>query len=331
MHCSNNRGQLTIQNCDIESAADDLVNINTLTDFVQSKPGGTNEVLISPCDFTYKGQAMQNGDTLMFFNPSTEAELGTAIANMSSNSWNSSTLICDVTLSGFSSGFSLANLTASGTDLSASQVLNTNEETPNTVIQNNTFKPVCRNALLTRFNGGTISNNTIYGDNGGVCGINMAYCHPEGPWPANTATIYIDKNTITGMSGTNAAGIEVLNDTDGQTMQGNIVIESNSISMMDGFGILLYRANNITLTQDGTGDGNNSITMDSSCPNLNDICMYIYNGININIAYMTLTDPRAVNCGAAIYASSTNKNNVTIDQTHFVTSLHSGVVAYLHS
>lgn len=194
LHLMNIRGNLLIENCEVEAPGDDCLNIGTLMErIVEVSREDPKAMTLCTTDNRYYHYTIRKGDHLQFLDPKTKREIG--IATVTQVEFNprhrSHRVVIDHELPPFEPATAL--------------VLNLNQMTSTTVIRSNDMRPYMRNAMLVRAQHMTIEGNKLDGSHGGVIGLNFTYSMGES---ARLRGVGISSNSVGGFQ---SAGLIVAN------------------------------------------------------------------------------------------------------------------------
>jgi hypothetical protein len=194
LHLMNIRGNLLIENCEVEAPGDDCLNVGTLMErIVAVSKEDPKAMTLCTTDNRYYYYTIRKGDLLQFLDPITKREIG--IASVVQVGFDprrrSHRIVIDHELPPF--------------DPTTALVLNLNQMTTATVIRNNVMRPCMRNAMLVRAQHMTIEDNKLDGSHGGVMGLNLTYSMGES---ARLRGISISNNIVAGFT---SAGLIVAN------------------------------------------------------------------------------------------------------------------------
>lgn len=235
-HIKNNRVGVSIIDCYLESTSDDLINISTMEDRV-TQIISDRELIVQSTENAISSYTILEGDRLLFIDASSRkigiTEVKEVISRNRGN--RSHRIVLEESLT------ELAPIN----NFSNSRILNLNQLNPGTVIRGNTFKPILRNALLTRFSDGIIENNVIE-SLGGRVGINMSGNPIENTRYSN---IFIRNNVF---NRTQLWGIYLAAGVigkDGKAERAAIRINDNEISPVMGDGIAGNRVSGVEIIE----------------------------------------------------------------------------------
>ena len=164
LHLMNIRGRVIMENCEVEAAGDDCLNLGAQRDnLIALDASDKRVVILRSTDNHYYDYTIREGDRLQFLDTATKKVLGvrTATANVFKPRNRAHRVTLDRGVPGLVPG--------------TTQVMNLNHNTRSTVIRNNKITPYMRNALLARAQNMTIEGNQVDCSRGGVIGLNLSY------------------------------------------------------------------------------------------------------------------------------------------------------------
>ena len=164
LHLMNIRGRVVMEDCEIEAAGDDCLNLGAQRDnLIALDASDKRVVILRSTDNHYYDYTIREGDRLQFLDTATKKVLGvrTATANVFKPRNRAHRVTLDRGVPGLVPG--------------TTQVMNLNHNTRSTVIRNNKITPYMRNALLARAQNMTIEGNQVDCSRGGVIGLNLSY------------------------------------------------------------------------------------------------------------------------------------------------------------
>jgi len=183
LHLMNVRGRVVMENCLIEAAGDDCLNIGAQRDNVVALAASDpRTVTLRSTDNWYYYYTIREGDRLQFLDTASKRVLGvrTVAAADFARRKRTHTVTLDRDVPGLSP--------------QTTQVMNLNQITQSTVIRNNTITPYTRNAFLARAQNMSIEGNTLDCSRGGVIGLNLSYA--SGQDDARLRNVRVTGNTF---------------------------------------------------------------------------------------------------------------------------------------
>jgi hypothetical protein len=163
LHLMNIRGKVVMEDCMIEAAGDDCLNLGAQRDdLIEVDARDPRIVALRSTDNHYHDYTIRTGDRLQFIDPESKKVFG--VRTVTAASFNpknrAHTLTLDREVERLVPGLT--------------KVMNLNHITESTLIRNNTIRPCMRNALLARAQNMTIEVNKIDCSPGGVIGLNLS-------------------------------------------------------------------------------------------------------------------------------------------------------------
>ncbi|MCP4785328.1 MAG: hypothetical protein GY903_04855 [Fuerstiella sp.] len=183
LHLMNIRGRVIMEDCEIEAAGDDCLNIGAQRDNLISLDASDRKIVIlRSTDNWYYDYTIREGDRLQFLDTASKKVLGvrTVRANAFSPRNRAHRVTLDREVEGLLPG--------------TTQVMNLNHITQSTVIRNNTITPYMRNALLARAQNMTVEGNRLDCSRGGVIGLNLNFA--SGQDGARLRNVRVADNTF---------------------------------------------------------------------------------------------------------------------------------------
>jgi hypothetical protein len=183
LHLMNIRGRVIMEDCVIEAAGDDCLNIGAQRDnLIDLAPSDHRTVLLRSTDNWYYYYTIREGDRLQFLDTASKKVLGVRTATAAA--FNPRKRVHTVTL----------DREMLGLDPETTQVMNLNHITQSTVIRNNSITPYTRNAFLARAQNMTIEGNKLDCSRGGVIGLNLSFA--AGQDDARLRNVRVASNTF---------------------------------------------------------------------------------------------------------------------------------------
>jgi hypothetical protein len=183
LHLMNIRGRVVMEDCVIEAAGDDCLNIGAQRDnIVKLAASDKRTVTLRSTDNWYYYYTIREGDRLQFLDTGSKRVLG--VRTVTAAAFNPRNRAHTVTL----------DQEVPGLAPETTQVMNLNHITKSTVIRNNTITPYTRNALLARAQNMTIEGNKVECSRGGVIGLNLSYA--SGQDDARLRNVRVAGNTF---------------------------------------------------------------------------------------------------------------------------------------
>ncbi len=183
LHLMNIRGRVVMEDCEIEAAGDDCLNLGAQRENVVAVDAADSRIVtLRSTDHRYYYYTIQKGDRLQFLDTVEKKVLGVRI--VTGVVFDPRRLTHTVTL-----GRGVPGLVAGKT-----QVMHLGQNTRSTVIRNNTVTPYMRNALLARARNMTITGNKLDCSRGGVLGLNLSFA--SGQDDARLRNVRVTGNTF---------------------------------------------------------------------------------------------------------------------------------------
>ena len=152
LHLMNIRGRVVMEDCVVEAAGDDCLNIGAQRDnIIALDASDKRTVTLRSTDNWYYYYTIREGDRLQFLDTASKRVLG--VRTVTAAAFNPRNRAHTVTL----------DREVPGLAPETTQVMNLNHITQSTVIRNNTITPYTRNALLARAQNMTIEGNKLGG------------------------------------------------------------------------------------------------------------------------------------------------------------------------
>lgn len=214
LHLMNIRGCVVVEDCVVEAAGDDCLNIGAQRDnIVERAASDKRTVTLRSTDNRYYYYTIRQGDRLQFLDTASKRVLGvrTVTAAAFERRKRTHTVTLDQELPGLAP--------------ETTQVMNLNHITQSTVIRNNIVTPYTRNALLARAQNMTIEGNKLDCSRGGVIGLNVSYA--SGQDDARLRDIRVAGNTFICPSNVGLVALRPYRDEDGVPDTRNIEIIGN--------------------------------------------------------------------------------------------------------
>ncbi len=202
LHLMNIRGRVVMENCVVEAAGDDCLNIGAQRDnIINLAASDKRTVILRSTDNWYYYYTIREGDRLQFLDTASKRVLGvrtvTAVVFNPRNRAHTVTLDQEVP----------------GLAPETTQVMNLNHITQSTVIRNNTITPYTRNAFLARAQNMTIEGNNLDCSRGGVIGLNLSCA--SGQDDARLCNVRVAGNTFVCPSNVGLVALRPYRDEDG--------------------------------------------------------------------------------------------------------------------
>ena len=267
IHTDNNRGAIIIENCYLESCADDMLSLHSKEEKIIKKNNETT-FEIKSTDSEGVCNVIKVNDELMFIDRTSSAVLGNAfVASVVTDSLRCVHLIT-------------LNKNVPNIDIGIT-AFNLSSATPNTIIRNNTINITRRFAMLLRLIGATIDNNIITGY-GGSMGIELLDQTNTGPFSKNYT---ITNNTFSNLNNIVISVGSTFPIAKDMQLAGNILIEGNTFNCNNPTAIKLLNTNDVVIR-------NNNITMQNINIGIVGNAISGRNLKNVTIDGLTLTDKR---------------------------------------
>jgi len=213
LHLMNIRGHVVMEDCVVEAAGDDCLNIGAQRDnIVKLAASDKRTVTLRSTDNWYYYYTIRQGDRLQFLDTVSKRVLGvrTVTAARFSPRNRAHTVTLDQEVPGLAP--------------ERAQVMNLNQITQTTVIRNNTITPYMRNAFLARAQNMTIEGNKLDCSRGGVIGLNLSFA--SGQDDARLRNVRVAGNTFICPSNVGFVALRPYRDDDG-------VPDTRDIKIMD--------------------------------------------------------------------------------------------------
>jgi hypothetical protein len=202
LHLMNIRGRVVMEDCVVEAAGDDCLNIGAQRDnIVKLSASDKRTVTLRSTDNWYYYYTIREGDRLQFLDTVSKRVLG--VRTVTAAAFNPRNRAHTVTL----------DQDAPGLAPERAQVMNLNHITQSTVIRNNTITPYTRNALLARAQNMTIEGNKLDCSRGGVIGLNLSFA--SGQDDARLRNVRVAGNTFVCPSNVGLVALRPYRDEDG--------------------------------------------------------------------------------------------------------------------
>jgi len=164
LHLMNIRGHVVMEDCVVEAAGDDCLNIGAQRDNIVKQDASDKRIVtLRSTDNWYYYYTIREGDRLQFLDTASKRVLG--VRTVTAARFNPRNRAHTVTL----------DQDVPGLAPERAQVMNLNHITKSTVIRNNTITPYTRNAFLARAQNMTIEGNKLDCSRGGVIGLNLSF------------------------------------------------------------------------------------------------------------------------------------------------------------
>lgn len=214
LHLMNIRGRVIMEECEVEVAGDDCLNLGAQRDnIVELSASDRRIVTLRSTDNRYYYYTIREGDRLQFLDTASNRVLG--VRTVAAVAFDRRKLTHTVTL----------DQEVPGLTLKTTQVMNLNQITASTVIRNNIVTPYMRNALLARAQNMTIEGNKLDCSRGGVFGLNL--CYASGEDDARLWNVRVAGNTFVCPDNVGLVALRRYRDEDGLPDTRNIKIIAN--------------------------------------------------------------------------------------------------------
>jgi len=202
LHLMNIRGCVVMEDCVVEAAGDDCLNIGAQRDnLINLAASDKRTVTLRSTDNWYYYYTIREGDRLQFLDTASKRVLG--VRTVTAARFNPRNRTHTVTL----------DQEVPGLAPERAQVMNLNHITQSTVIRNNTITPYTRNAFLARAQNMTIEGNNLDCSRGGVIGLNLSCA--SGQDDARLCNVRVAGNTFVCPSNVGLVALRPYRDEDG--------------------------------------------------------------------------------------------------------------------
>ena len=214
LHLMNIRGRVVMEDCVVEAAGDDCLNIGAQRDnIIKLAASDKRTVTLRSTDNWYYYYTIREGDRLQFLDTASKRVLG--VRTVTAAAFNPRNRAHTVTL----------DQEVPGLAPETTQVMNLNQITQSTVIRNNTITPYTRNAFLARAQNMTIEGNKLDCSRGGVIGLNLSFA--SGQDDARLRNVRVAGNTFICPDNLGLVALRPYRDEDGAPDTRDIGITDN--------------------------------------------------------------------------------------------------------
>jgi hypothetical protein len=218
LHLMNIRGRMIMEDCTVEAAGDDCLNLGAQRDRVLALDGADPQIVtLRSTDNHYYHYTIRKGDQLQFLDTASNKVLG--VRTVTANAFNPRNLTHRVNL----------DREVPGLVPEKAQVMNLDHNTSSTVIRNNTVTPYMRHALLARARNMTIEGNRLDCSKGGVYALSLSLA--SGLDDARLRDVRITDNAFNCPANIAIVANRPYQDEDGMSDSRNLSITGNTFQV----------------------------------------------------------------------------------------------------